>query len=86
MTDYISREAALAVFGDVHPLDYNAQAYMHGIETLPVADVRENKKGKWKPYNKSYICSACGSPVSFWKSRFCPCCGADMREEEHETV
>lgn len=41
MTDYISREAALAIFGDVHPLDYNAQAYKYSIEKLPAADVVE---------------------------------------------
>ena len=40
MTEYISREAALEVFGDIHPLDYNANAYAQQIKRIPAADVR----------------------------------------------
>lgn len=47
MSDYISREQALSVFGDIHPLDHNANAYKAQIEKMPSADVRENIQGKW---------------------------------------
>lgn len=50
------------------------------IGVIPAADVRPVVRGKWKTYNNTYVCSACGRPVSFWQSNFCPNCGADMRE------
>ena len=37
MTDYIDRQAAIDALGDIHPLDYNAQAYKARIEKLPSA-------------------------------------------------
>ena len=37
MSDLISRQAAIAALGDIHPLDYNAQAYKARIEKLPSA-------------------------------------------------
>ena len=33
--DCISREAVLEIFGDIHPLDYNANAYVNKIKALP---------------------------------------------------
>ncbi len=33
--DCISREAAIKVFGGVHPMDYNTQAYITNIQDLP---------------------------------------------------
>lgn len=41
MDDYISREDALDVFGDIHPLDYNTQCYADRIKDIPAADVVE---------------------------------------------
>jgi len=35
MSDLINREDAIAVFGDVHPLDHNANAYLSKIKALP---------------------------------------------------
>ena len=37
MDDLISRQATIDAFGDVHPLDYNAQAYLSKIKDLPSA-------------------------------------------------
>ena len=37
MDDLISRRAAIDVIGEVHPLDYNAQAIKSRIESLPSA-------------------------------------------------
>ena len=33
--DCISREAAIKIFGEVHPLDYNKQSYIANIKKLP---------------------------------------------------
>ena len=33
--DLISRQAVLDLFGDIHPLDYNARAYVAQIKELP---------------------------------------------------
>ena len=33
--DAISRQAVLEIFGDIHLLDYNAQAYANKIKALP---------------------------------------------------
>ena len=39
MADYIDRQAAIDAVGDVHPLDYNSQAIVERLKTLPSADV-----------------------------------------------
>ena len=36
--DLISRKAVLDIFGDIHPLDYNARAYVKQIKELPSAE------------------------------------------------
>ena len=36
--DLISRQAVLDIFGDMHPLDYNARAYVKQIKELPSAE------------------------------------------------
>ena len=33
--DYVSRKAVLDIFGDISPLDYNANAYVRQIKSLP---------------------------------------------------
>lgn len=37
MTDLISRQAAIDAIGEIHPLDYNAQAIAEKIKGLPSA-------------------------------------------------
>lgn len=98
MNDYITREEALAVFGDIHPLDHNANAYRTRIKKIPAADVRPVVRGEWlkspecpEEYD---ICSVCGlndkhrsrgnaeHPAIESIPPFCKWCGADMRKEE----
>lgn len=39
--DCISRKAVLNVFGEVHPMDYNTQAYITKIQELPSVRCRK---------------------------------------------
>ena len=82
MTEYISREDALAVFGDVHPMDYNANAYIEKIKAIPKADVVECEYGEWEwhPYSSDWACVCCDYH-SMEHTNFCPNCGADMRQD-----
>ena len=64
------------------------------INSLPAADVQEVKKGKWEErkegWGEYWICTSCGGTLDTldgeppeaqdWK--YCPYCGADMREEQ----
>lgn len=53
-------------------------------------DIRPVVRGRWiyKGFEKGYECSVCGSRClldresDFFKSDFCPHCGADMREDK----
>lgn len=67
------------------------------VEDFDAADVVERKRGEWELYGNdddisaSYFCSLCGwnededSFLDHWsRMNFCPNCGADMREVEHE--
>ena len=44
--DAVSREKVLEIFKDVHPLDYNANAYKTKIENLPPVYPKQ-KTGHW---------------------------------------
>lgn len=92
MKEYICKE-------DIRNELYDADAItMRGVDIInnyPVADVRENKRGKWLtqysvsqatqfPHSRllsaPYRCSCCNIACERIYS-FCPNCGADMREE-----
>lgn len=90
--DTIYRQDAIAVFGDIHPMDYNAQAYVNAIKALPSAQP-EPKTGKWlSQVGGGYCCSKCGRyalhdvdekfALLFTKSKYCPHCGAKMEGED----
>lgn len=93
MDDLISRQAALDAIGEIHPLDYNAQAIAEKIKELPSAQP-ERKKGKWGTFPHhvyddgavlyGHACSECKRLVLYSCDEknsysFCPYCGADMR-------
>lgn len=91
MDDLISRQAAIEAVGDVHPLDYNAQAIVERIKALPTAEMA----GKWIEVENKWggleiRCSECGAqvPRDEWgnamQCAYCPNCGARMEGEEDE--
>lgn len=68
------------------------------VEAIPAADVAEVRHGKWAKITGMappeihglHCCSLCGGlalqrNLKEELSDFCPNCGADMREVEHET-
>lgn len=96
MGDFISRDVALKCFrawrdknGDIHEPD-EMEEYQK-IEALSVADVRENRRGKWiriGHFGRYYKCDQCGNSLDFdgvnagrGDANFCPNCGADLRRE-----
>lgn len=61
-----------------------------GVDKIPAADVAEVVHGKWEPGNP--ICPVCGENKfkdldadvwADWQPKFCPNCGALMREIEN---
>ena len=52
------------------------------IATASTIDVREVKRGEWHTLWKEElpVCSVCNN-ISFYKSNYCPNCGARMRGE-----
>lgn len=87
MPDLIERKDALSVFGDIHPLDYSAQAYANQIAKIPAVDAEPVRHGRWK----NNCCTYCGVKASmrddhdgymdYDLSPYCSYCGARMDKE-----
>lgn len=72
MTDYINREEVLAVFGDIHPLDHNANAYAKQIKHIPASDVVEVVRCRdCKHYNAGFECLIEGYGIERPADYFC---------------
>ena len=98
MDDYISREAAIEAAKSHYP---KANEMIAAIILVSSADVRPVLRGKWEKDN-SYAgpglmnlrCSVCGEFGGTWRDctlpsmlyKFCPHCGADMREPNLDTT
>ena len=95
MGDYIDREAAQKIICGLCGVCQNPTLHdlMHcddicpQFAQIPAADVRPVKRGRWMAgiYGSVFIvCSVCGYEwyaASTMSQKFCPNCGADMREE-----
>lgn len=99
MSDYISREAAFdAIFGQFCASSDETEAALNSafedIKSIPAADVRPVKRGKWIDMGDFISCSSCSATrlkefeSDYGKvmrldarANFCPNCGADMREK-----
>ena len=90
MSDLISRQAAIDALADMHcKSDEDGYVWIirsdawARIDALPSVTPKQ-KRGKWI----NGYCSECGKHAPFWamastyyKSSFCPNCGAKMDEE-----
>lgn len=74
-----------------HPELLSKEDTMHCIDNMPSANVAEVKHGRWEPGNP--ICPVCGENKfkdldadvwADWQPKFCPNCGALMKEDKHE--
>lgn len=56
----------------------------YAFEMLSI-EKQERKVGKWKSDGHGHIvCTACNEVnVTTWKSKHCPCCGAEMKGENN---
>ena len=93
MAEYIEREAAIKRFNfavlDCLGMEPTIRAgdIIIALESIPAADVREVKRGKWvydiEP--DMFRCSVCNGFAPRNDYPFCHWCGADMREENDGT-
>ena len=89
--EYIEREAILACYQmDDHVLNEVGHVPLpiirQNIMDIPAADVAPVKRGRWiHDINNLYGCSECMERETMSPKRlkrFCPNCGADMRERK----
>ena len=80
MKEYIEREAAVGKFNGL--LDITAASAKNWIRAIPAADVAEVRHGRWIDSEEDghlSICGVCNYPVDrFYKTKYCPNCGAKM--------
>ena len=89
MAEYIEREAARKYILDEYPL-LQRDRLMRTIDDIPAADARPVRRGKWEAVRldhermgcrpTAHYCSECHQ-ITWFRTFFCPNCGADMREE-----
>lgn len=90
MADYIDREKIFSIWRSM-PAPASVTSLAAAISQTPAADVAEVKHGRWEPGNP--ICPVCGENKfkdldadvwADWQPKFCPNCGALMKEDKHE--
>ena len=89
MADYIDREKIFSIWRSM-PAPASVTSLAAAISQTPAADVAPVVHGKWEPGNP--ICPVCGENKfkdldadvwADWQPKFCPNCGALMREVEN---
>jgi len=93
MAEYIEREAAIAAVDCTQVIV--GDWIRNNIQKIPAADVRPVVRGRWilhdevTDWDETWECSVCGDEFDMIEGtpmdngyRFCPSCGADMRETE----
>lgn len=86
MSDYISREAAIAVLH--YNSDESCASVVSDFEAIPAAEVRAVRRGRWVNKKGGFFefaaCSLCGevAPTAGITPNYCPSCGAKMDLED----
>ena len=88
MSDYISRKA----FKEKYLCcGYLPEMSEKEFDEFPTADVKPVRHGRWEKRGCSWYCTYCGvgyrityRSIPASRHKYCPNCGADMREGEHE--
>jgi len=88
-TKYISMEAASDLLAMALIDEWEPEYAQDRLSEIPAADVRTVVRGTWirnEKYRFAHNCSVCGHIVFTGEkmSKFCPECGADMREDGTE--
>lgn len=89
MSEYIDRAALKRELAPYEENDFSQQmdVILAIVDAQPAADVAEVRHGRWEPGNP--ICPVCGENKfkdldadvwADWQPKFCPNCGALMRE------
>lgn len=84
---YIEREAAISL-ARTTPADWENEASVpvRVLKAIPAADVVEVRHGRWIDSEEDghlSICGVCNYPVDrFYKTKYCPNCGAKMGDED----
>ena len=89
MAEYIDREAAREALYQAIKMPSNSALWKtvnYVINTLPAADVRPVRHGRWvsgdMPTYGGFKCSVCGKNTVHYKANYCPNCGARMGATE----
>ena len=77
---YIDRATATAVISKKLGVPFAIVA--EALESVEDADVKQNIYGEWKQDGALYRCTACGETAPYDDQKFCPECGAIMRNAE----
>ena len=83
--------AAIMAAMDGHPEEYfdgwadATSSAITGVESLPAADVRSERHGRWLYCGDGYECSECGGDSRVSSHPFCWRCGAKMDGKDGDT-
>ena len=92
MNQYIDKKEAINALAkyNVYMCVDEVESRYHAekaLESVEIANVRENVCGKWVVRDKKVFCTHCNKPQfkyidigADWRPNFCPNCGADMRQ------
>ena len=96
MAEYIDKELILKKAVEF-PGCFSKMVSAYDIAHMTAADVAEVRHGRWNPEicesiskrnrlieYKVYSCSLCGRSNGRVKKKYCPNCGALMKEDEYE--
>lgn len=82
MKEYIERDAALKAM----EIRWFYESDEAAIKAIPAADVEVVRHGRWIDSEEDghlSICGVCNYPVDrFYKTKYCPNCGAKMMEAQ----